>query len=116
MLFILSECLFLSPEILHDPENTTVFLDQSAVFSCEVNGGLSGWRINGTLSEDLSTEIHDDLNFSSTDTAEGNTLLTLTIPARALYNGTRVQCLTARFGGSSAESENATLNIQGIMC
>ena len=37
----------------------------------------------------------------------------LTIPARAEYNGTRVQCFVGIFGGSSDESENATLEIQG---
>ena len=104
----------LTPEIIHAPEDTTVFLAQSAEFICESDGGLSGWRINGTLRRHLPPEIHNDLSVSSATTAEGTTVEELTIPARAEYNGTRVQCVVLDFGGSSAESENATLKIQGI--
>ena len=38
----------------------------------------------------------------------------LTIPARAEYNGTKLQCLVLKFGGGLAESENVTLTVQGI--
>ena len=92
----------------------TVFLNQSAAFTCETDGGLSGWKINGTLPGDLPPAVGSDLEFSSTNTDEGTTLLKLTIPARAEYNNTRVQCLTGTFDGSSAESETAILKVQGI--
>ena len=107
--------LIMFPEILRAPENATVFLDQSAEFTCETDGGLSGWRMNGTLLEDLPPEIHSDLSVSVTNTAEGSRVEVLTIPARAEYNGTRVQCLVLGFG-SFVESENATLKIQGTVC
>ena len=91
-----------------------MFLDQSAVFTCETDGGVSGWRINGTLLSDVPSKIRSDVMISVTSTPEGNTVETLTIPARAEYNGTEVQCVVLGFGGS-AESKNVTLNIQGII-
>ena len=103
-----------SPEILRAPEDTTVFLGQSAVFTCETDDGFTGWRINGTLREDLPPEIHNDLSVSDTTTAEGTTVEELTIPARAEYNGTTVQCAVLAFDGS-AVSENVTLKIQGTL-
>ena len=84
------------------------------MFTCETDGGLSGWRINGTVLQNLPQEIHSDFMVSPTITPEGSTVEVLTIPARAEYNGTRVQCLVVIFGGSSEESENVTLKIQGI--
>ena len=83
------------------------------MFTCETDGGLSGWRINGTLPQDLPPEIESDVMVSGTNTPESTRVEVLTIPARAEYNGTRVQCLVQKFGGGSAESENVTLNIQG---
>ena len=103
------------PEIIRVPENTTVFLDQSALFTCETNGGISGWRINGTVLQDLPPDIECDMRVSGSNTAEGTRVQRLTIPARAEYNGTRVQCLVLGFGGF-AESGNATLKIQGTAC
>ena len=98
-----------SPEILHAPENTTVFLNQPAVFTCETRGGITLWRVNGTQRE-LLLPILPDLVLSG----EGTAVQTLTIPARAQYNGTRVQCLSVIYGGPSMESDNVTLTIQGI--
>ena len=83
------------------------------MFTCETDGGFSGWRINGTQLQDLPPEIRNDVVISVTNTAEGSTVENLTIPARAEYNGTRVQCLVGIFGGPSDESENVTLKIQG---
>ena len=79
------------------------------MFTCETDGSISVWRINGTFSVD------SDIEFSPTITDNGTILLNLTIPARAEYNNTRVQCLTATFGGSVAESETAILMVQGII-
>ena len=58
--------------------------------------------------------VLSDLVVSESTTSEGVLVETLTIPARAQYNGTTVQCLSEVFGVSSAESDNATLAIQGI--
>ena len=103
----------LFPEILNASNSTTVFLDQSAVFTCETDDGFSGWRINGIRLQNLPPEIRNDVKISVINTPEGSTVETLTIPARAEYNGTTVQCLVVTVGGSSDESENATLKIQG---
>ena len=104
------------PEILRAPESTVVFLGKSAVFSCETVGDVTTWRVNGTLLENLPPEIHNELVVSGTNTLDGTRVEELTIPARAEYNGTGVQCLVGIFGGSTDESENATLKIQGIAC
>ena len=99
-----------TPEILQAPGSIVVFLDQSAVFTCETVGGTPSWAVNGTQRELFDPEIRRDLMISETidDGVE-----TLTIPARAEYNGTRVQCLVFSLSGSD-QSENATLIIKGI--
>ena len=101
--------------ILDPPSNLTVFIDQSAVFTCETDGGLPGWRVNGTLLQDLPPDIRSDLVVLETNTDEGSTLEQITIPARAEYNTTKIQCLAlaVAFSGSE-ESENATIIIQGV--
>ena len=99
-------------EIIRAPENTTVFLDKTSVLTCETDGGLTGWRINGTLLTD-QLDLRSDLVISETNTNERTTVQNLTIPARAEYNGTKFQCVVLGFDGF-AESENATLMIQGI--
>ena len=107
--------LFLStPEILHAPESSTVFLNKPAVFTCETRGGTTLWRVNGTQQGLLLLEIRIDLVVSEITTSEGHSVQTLTIPARPQYNGTRVQCLSVIIDVSRAESDNATLTIQGI--
>ena len=71
------------------------------------------WRVNGTQLEPLLPEIRSDLVISEVS-SEGTTVEILTIPARAQYNGTRVQCVSVIFGVSFVESDNATLTIQGF--
>ena len=83
------------------------------MFTCETDDGFSGWRINGTRLQDFPPEIRNDVMVSVTNTPEGSTVENLTIPAKVEYNETRVQCLVVKVGGSSDESENATLKIQG---
>ena len=100
-------------EILVAPESRVVFLDQSAVFTCETVGGTLAWVVNGTQRDVHSEEIRNDLIISELPTEGDSKLETLTIPARTEYIGTRVQCAVLTFGGS-ALSENATLRIQGI--
>ena len=51
---------------------------------------------------------------SETITDDDTTMENLTIAARAEFNGTRVQCFVGIFGGSTVQSNNATLSIQGI--
>ena len=99
-------------EILDPPDNVTVFLDQSAVFVCETDGGIPGWRVNGMLLSDLPPDIRSDLEIMETNTDEGSTLEQLTIPAIAKYNMTKVQCLAVSF--NSVESDNAAIKIQGV--
>ena len=99
-------------EILHAPESTVVFLDQSAVFTCETVGGILSWVVNGTQREVIAPEIRRDLLISESVNDGGRTEEELTIPARAKYNGTRGQCLVFPLSGSD-QSENATLLIQG---
>ena len=72
------------------------------------------WLVNGTQRSTFLPDIRIDLVVSEIITPEGTTVETLTIPARAQYNGTRVQCVSVIFGVSFVESDNATLTIQGI--
>ena len=102
-----------TPEILQAPESTVVFLDQSAVFTCETVDGTLSWAVNGTQRELIDLEIRRDLVTSEIINDGGSSVEELTIPARAEYNGTRVQCLVFSLSGSD-QSENATMIIQGI--
>ena len=77
-------------------------------------GDISGWEVNGTLLQDLPPEIFNDLGQAAMNTAQGSTVETLTIPARAEYNGSRFQCVVLNIGSPSISSKNATLKIQGI--
>ena len=107
--FVKNDVLFI--EILEHPENTTVFLNQTAVFRCEVTGGDVSWRVNGKPTTELTSIAPDDLDIVFEN---GNPLVILTIIARAEYNGTTVQCLVN--SGFSDRSENASLRIQGENC
>ena len=99
----------ISTEIVQPPSDTTVFLGDSAVFECEVDGGISGWRVNGTPFNDLAPELRRNLTIpQQQDTEEGNILIQLIIPAE--YNGTRVRCVIA----GVQESGVVTLHVQGI--
>ena len=60
------------------------------MFTCETVGGTLAWIVNGTQREVHPPEIRRDLIVSETVTDGGTTQETLTIPARAEYNGTRV--------------------------
>ena len=105
----------ISAEIFRAPNDTTVFLDNSAEFMCEVNGGLASWRVNETYYNSLPHEIRDDLDTDQEDSDDGagNEILTLSIPGKAKYNGTKVQCVTGEFGSDPVESENVIMTVQG---
>ena len=79
------------------------------MFSCDASGGdFTFWRVNGTSSiSDLDIEIEYQERM-------GSGLSILTITARAVYNGTTVQCVTGDVGGVAVESDIVTLTIQGI--
>ena len=110
--FVKNDVLFI--EILEAPKNTTVFLDQIAVFRCEVTGGHASWELNGKSATEQTSVARDDLDVGFDDSENGNPLAILTITARAEYDGTTVQCLVN--GGFSDQSENASLRIQGVSC
>ena len=83
------------------------------MFTCEINGAYNGWRVNGTSLSALPPEIRGDL-IRFTKIVGDNDLITLTIPGKAVYNGTTIQCITGVIGSSDeVESKNATLIIQG---
>ena len=83
------------------------------MFLCEASGGdFIVWRVNGTTFSDLSAEILSDIDINPEGISSG--LSTLDIIARAVYNGTTVQCVTGDIGGDPVESEIVTLTIQGI--
>ena len=84
------------------------------MFTCETVGGTQSWIVNGTQRELIDLEIRRDLMISEETVNDGgHTVEDLTIPARAEYNGTRVQCLVFSLSGSDL-SENATMIIQGM--
>ena len=85
----------ISSDIISPPSDITVFLDQEpAVFSCEINGGTPGWRVNRTIYHNLPPEILSELMTDNVVSENGYTLITLTITARAKYNETTVQCVS----------------------
>ena len=84
---------------------------------CEVNGGVAGWKVNGTTYNDLPSDIRSNLNASKVAGAGGNVLLTLTIPGKAIYDGTIVACVHARnYSSPPQESRNVTMKVQGDVC
>ena len=80
------------------------------MFTCETVGGSLVWVINGTQREVHPPEIRRDLVVSETVVDDSITAEILTIPARAEYNGTQVQCAVLTFGGSD-QSDNATIKM-----
>ena len=107
------QCSNNSPTVINiPPQDATVFINMTGMFSCEASGGdYILWRVNGTGFEDLSSEILSDIDINPEGISSG--LSTLDITARAVYNGTTVQCVTGMIGGIAARSENVTLKIQG---
>ena len=98
------------------PQDTTVFINMTGMFSCNASGGdYIVWRVNGTIISDLSPEILSDIDINP-DGIIVSGLSTLDITAKAVYNGTTVQCVTgkAAIGGVVNGSGNVTLIIQGI--
>ena len=90
-----------------------MFTDSETQFTCEARNAPSfAWRVNGTFLNLLNDSLHADLD--TDDKRIGDIVQnTLTILARAEYNGTVVQCVAGVVGGGSTESRNVTLMIQG---
>ena len=104
-----------SPTVINiPPQDTTVFIDMTGMFSCDASGGdYIGWRVNGTSPINLPLDVESDLDINPVGIVSG--LSTLDITARAVYNGTTIQCVTGDIGGDPVESEIVTLTIQGTM-
>ena len=112
-LFLYLLFILIFTEIVESPSDTTVFLDHTAVFTCETRGALYGyWRVNGTAYNDLPPALRADLD-PDRETVGENEVYTLTILGRAEYNGTVVQCVAGDARGGFVESANATLRVQG---
>ena len=91
-----------------------MFTEREAEFTCETrNAPAFTWRVNGTFLGQLDPSLRADLD-TYQETVGDSELYTLTIPARAEYNGTVVQGVASVPGGDFRESGNATLMIQGI--
>ena len=108
--------LYVTTEIVESPGDTTVFLDSKAVFTCETRGADYGhWRVNGTAYNKLPLGLRNDL-VPNQETVGEKEVYTLTIPGRAKYNETKVQCVAGDAGDAGdyyIESETATLKVQG---
>ena len=93
-----------------------MFTENEAKFNCETrNVPAFSWRVNGLFLyqlEQLDPSLRADLD-TDREAVEGIEQYTLTIPARAEYNGTVVQCVASVPGGEFRESGNAPLLIQG---
>ena len=100
-------------ELLQHPENSTVFLNETAVFTCETINGVPAWRVNGTILQRLPSEIRSDIKVSENNTAEGISTVNMAIPAKAEYNGTIVQCVILSVEETAVLSDKVLLNIQG---
>ena len=90
-----------------------MFGNSRAEFTCLTRSAPSlAWLVNGLFFHELDPSLQADLD-TDQETVEDSGLYTLTITARAEYNGTVVQCVVFGLGGAFRESGNATLMIQG---
>ena len=95
------------------PESLVVFTESEAEFICRTRNAPSfGWRVNGAFLSQLDPSLRADLD-TDQETIGDIDRHTLTITARAEYNGTVVQGVASVPGGDFRESGNATLTIQG---
>lgn len=99
--------------ILDRPEDRTVFLGdgEGAYFSCTTRDSSSThWRVNDTDYDDLPSQIQHGFVINMILSLP-RVIIEIVIPARAEYNGTRVQCVAESDDGQSLVSDNATLTI-----
>ena len=83
------------------------------MFLCETDGGFPGWKVNGSILEDLSPELRSNIQVSGENTAKRSRIENLTIPGWVEYNETNIQCLVLKLDGTTTESKNYTMKIQG---
>ena len=103
-------------EIADGPRDKTVFRGRDAVFSCVVRDAPGHWILNDTNIDDLPGALRDDL-FHDSVSAAVFYYISLRIPGRVEYNGTRVKCAIENDGDNNLlESESAVLKIQGEVC
>ena len=104
-----------SSVIVNHPVDRTVFLNDAALFTCLTDIDYTAhWRLNETDHDDLPSQLLHDLIINSESTTEFFGVFSLTITARAEYNGTRVQCVAESDDGHSVVSDTATLTTQGM--
>ena len=85
----------------------TVFVNETAHFSCEVSSGCARWRFDGHFFYELPLDVRKDIEISCI-----SPMSYLDILARPSYDGMTVQCVIADIGGGiKAKSENATLHV-----
>ena len=80
------------------------------MFSCIIRDAPGQWILNETNINDLSSALRTDLVTETIESA-GIYFISLIIPGRVEYNGTKVQC--AIENDAALKSETATLRIQG---
>ena len=69
-------------EIIEHPQNVTVCVGESALFTSKARGGVSSWLLNGTITEALPKDIFDILTIGAVDLDDdGNTILKMTMPS-----------------------------------
>ncbi|CAI8007697.1 hypothetical protein GBAR_LOCUS5342 [Geodia barretti] len=117
LFFLLFGALCSAQEIVHGPQNITVFLDLAGSLLCETKGGTYTWVINGTLPSNIPFDILSDMVLSDnyTITNSGSRINNLTIRAKDGYSGTRFQCRVVNPPNPPALSESAFLKIQGLL-
>ena len=105
----------LAPEIIIPPSSETVYSGDTAEFTCHARNAHSiVWRLNGMIVSDYNAinPLHKAVGVYSNGTSGINA--TLTIKARLESHGLVIHCEVVRFeGGTVADSENATLMVQG---
>ena len=96
-----------------EPRDETVIAGGKAYFVCVTTGNFANWRLDGMNLDDLPPgELRDEAVADEiTGQWTGNRHFTLTIPGRAAYNGTTVQCVS----DDGKKSNVATLFVKGII-
>jgi hypothetical protein len=95
------------------PVDDRVDAGEKAHFHCITNGNSIVWRVDGTNLDDLpSGTLKDEAVLEERIVnSTGRRVFTLSIPGRALYNGTEVQCVA-----DDGEFSNvATLIVKGAL-
>ena len=96
------------PRIIQHPQNTTVCAGEVATFITETDGGVTGWKINGTEREDfrfLGLTSHPAEEFTSNNTF----LNTLIINYSEMFNGLKVQSIVRNLDNLEPTSTTAYL-------